>query len=38
MEHVEEDNTFSNEVSISNSSDLFNFSQPVVIESDPFKI
>ena len=38
MEHVEEDNTFNNEVSISNSSDLFNFSQPVVIQTDPFKV
>ena len=38
MEYVEEDNTFNNEVSISNSSDLFNFSQPVLIQTDPFKI
>ena len=38
MEYVEDNDTFSNEVSISNSSDLFSFSQPVVIETDPFKI
>jgi PBSX family phage portal protein len=38
MEYVEDSDTFSNEVSISNSSDLFSFSQPVVIETDPFKI
>jgi PBSX family phage portal protein len=38
MEYVDDNDTFSNEVSISNSSDLFSFSQPVVIETDPFKI
>ena len=38
MEYVEDNDTFSNEVSISNSSDLFSFSQPVVIETDPFKV
>jgi PBSX family phage portal protein len=38
MEYVDDNDTFSNEVSISNSSDLFSFSQPVVIETDPFKV
>ena len=38
MEYINEEDSFSNEVSISNSSDMFKFSQPVVIETDPFKI
>jgi len=38
MEYINEEDTFSNEVSVSNSSDMFSFSQPVVIETDPFKV
>ena len=38
MELVNEEENFSNEVAISNSSDMFSFSQPITIENDPFKI
>ena len=38
MELVNDENDFNNEVSVSNSSDMFNFTQPVTIETDPFNI
>lgn len=38
MELVNDEENFSNEVAISNSSDMFSFSQPITIENDPFRI
>ncbi len=38
MEYINEEDTFSSEVSISNSSDMFTFDKSIVIETDPFKV
>ena len=38
MEFINDDNTFNDEVSISNSSDVWDFKQPITIETDPFNV